>query len=152
MWVDLEGQYRDSSFFTRLRRRKQLHRFRWDNSLTIQENIDVYNRLVQNFFEAGGQLSQVDQAMFLLMGLPDTPRWETVIVQLIVLLPDAPGCTATEQTFKFSVFEKRILMESDRDRVLKENNALVNYASKEKSKPHKPVPAPSISHSYSSSS
>lgn len=67
----LDKYYMTSSFVRRFYLRQKLHSFRMNESKSVMENVDEFQRLVDELSSAKVEISDEDQAIFLLISLPE---------------------------------------------------------------------------------
>ncbi|KAG8915207.1 hypothetical protein FRC02_004638 [Tulasnella sp. 418] len=118
MWLALEKNFQTRSLILDYHHRKSLKGFSWNNDASIRSNIDEFMSIVMDLRALGHVITEVDEAMDLIMRLPQTTRWESVVNQLLIMLPQSKDDLATvdgadnKVTFSFELIEKRIMEEA----------------------------------------
>ncbi|KAG8941025.1 hypothetical protein FRC03_004915 [Tulasnella sp. 419] len=118
MWLTLEKNFQTRPLILVYHHRKRLKDFSWNNDASIRSNIDGFMSIVMDLRALGHVMTEVDQAMDLIMRHPQTTRWGSVVSQLIIMLPQSKDDLTTFDgagntvTFSFELIDKRIMEEA----------------------------------------
>ena len=72
VWAKLESLYMTKSLVNRLTLKQALYSFRMTENKSVQEQLDVFNKLIQDLENIDVEISDEDQALMLLCSLPNS--------------------------------------------------------------------------------